>query len=65
VGADPQAFSERVLELLALSGEDRRAVTRRVNLGDLSWEAQLADLPDILSDAARVTSRSPQRTRIA
>jgi sugar transferase (PEP-CTERM/EpsH1 system associated) len=66
VGADPQAFSGRVLELLARSGEDRRAVTRRVNLGDLSWEAQLADLPDILSDAANVTgrSRSPQYSRI-
>jgi glycosyltransferase involved in cell wall biosynthesis len=67
VAADPQAFSGRVLELLARSGEDRRAMARRVNLADLSWEAQLADLPDILSDAARVKDRprSLQHSRIA
>ncbi len=46
-------FSARTLELLALSGEDRRRRAGQASLSGLSWEEQLAPLLPILDAAYR------------
>jgi sugar transferase (PEP-CTERM/EpsH1 system associated) len=49
-GADD--FAEQTLSLLALSGQERRALAGRADLRGLSWDRQLAPLHDILEAAA-------------
>lgn len=48
-----QAFADEILELLMMSGSERRAVAARARLDSMSWEAQLSPLSDLLRQASR------------
>lgn len=52
VADEPQAFADRVIELLGQSAGERRDRAQRANLARLSWEHRLARLPQLLSEAA-------------
>jgi hypothetical protein len=56
VADSPKRFAEETLSLLAMTGEDRRAIAARADLGRLSWESQLRPLHGILADAAASTA---------
>lgn len=47
----PRAFAQEMLALLALDAPGRRAVAARARLEGLTWESQLAALPEILKAA--------------
>lgn len=53
VADERQAFADRVLELLALTPEQRRAIVDSADLHELTWEQQLRPLLRMLRDAAR------------
>ena len=48
----PGEFAEQTLSLLALSGQERRALAAQADLCGLNWEHQLAPLREILAKAA-------------
>ena len=57
VADSPQVFSRDVVALLAMTGAERRAVAARAALDRLSWDSQLAPLPQILEAAAKRGTR--------
>jgi sugar transferase (PEP-CTERM/EpsH1 system associated) len=56
VADSPNRFAQEILSLLAMTGDDRRAIAARADLGRLSWESQLRPLHGILADAAASTA---------
>jgi sugar transferase (PEP-CTERM/EpsH1 system associated) len=55
IGDTPEQFAAHALQLLALSGSERRAVAGQADLSALGWEQQLAPLYDILAAAGAPT----------
>lgn len=53
VAASPQAFADGLLELLARTPAERRAMANRADLATLTWPARLAGLSAILERALR------------
>ena len=51
VARSPVEFATETLDLLAKSPLERRSMAVRSNLESMSWDAQLAGLPDILERA--------------
>jgi len=52
VADTPAAFAGSVLELLTISGAERRAIAGRADVHNLDWDSQLAPLYTFLVDAA-------------
>ena len=57
VAGSRDEFVGEVLAILALSPAERRHLSLQADLGELTWDAQLASLPRILRDAASSPSR--------
>jgi hypothetical protein len=47
----PQAFADRILDVLAMNPDERRAMAAAAELSGLSWEARLHSLTDVLEGA--------------
>jgi polysaccharide biosynthesis protein PslH len=57
VASSAEPFATAVVDMLALSPDDRRRLAGSAGLDGLTWTARLAPLTDILSDAARQPRR--------
>lgn len=64
--ASPDAFARAIIDMLALSPDERRARARQASLAPLAWRQRLRDLPDLVRDAiARRTDTRDARPRAA
>lgn len=59
VADSTEEFSRRVVGLLRLSAEERRAISESARLGPLKWSSRLARVPELCRSAAQ--RRSPVR----
>jgi hypothetical protein len=58
IARDPAAFADALIDLLARTPGERRAVAMRADLTGLSWDQRLRPLIGLLESAARVTART-------